>query len=119
MHGSGPRARAELFVPPVLFEDALGSEDDDDDACGVVRASTPSLTRAIADLDAFLVHPSTPAPGPSSTLSLKATPFHPVGNTTGQTRAYRWADEDLIDASDVDSMPTSMAFFLDAVRQGP
>ena len=59
-----------------------------------------------------------PAPSPSSTLSPKAAPFLPRGSTAEWTRARRWADEDLTDASDADSMPISMAPYRDAIRQG-
>jgi hypothetical protein len=106
-HGSAPRAGAELFEPPVLIEDITEcddgeddvDEDDGDDASGAARASTPSAAGAGAGLDAFLVHPSAPAPSPSSTLSPNAAPFRTRGSTAGWPKARCWADEDLIDAN--------------------
>jgi hypothetical protein len=72
-----------------------------------------------ANLDIFLIHPSAPAPTPSSTLSPHAAPFHPRGGTEGRSKARRWADKDLIDVSDVETMPTSSSPYLDALRSVP
>jgi hypothetical protein len=75
---------------------------------GHVPASTPSPSTHLP-----------PAPSLSSTLSPKAAPFLPRGSTAEWTRARRWADEDLTDASDADSTPISMAPYRDAIREEP
>jgi hypothetical protein len=92
---------------------------DGDDAGGAARAPASPLTVASAGLDAFLIYPSAPAPNPLSTLSPDAAPFHPGGTVAGRSKARRWADGDLSDAADEDSMPTSMASYLEDVLRGP
>ena len=83
-------------------------------------SAAASSSSAASDLNAFLVHPSTPALSPSSTISPQAAPFHPGSSAAGRSKARRWADDDLLDDSDAEEVQTtSMTPYLDAVRQEP
>jgi hypothetical protein len=126
--GCAPALLEDEFL--VIIEDVLESKDEDedtvaspsrlrpDDATAAVAAQIgASATPAASDLDVFLVHPSAPAPSPSSTLSPHAAPFHPRGRTEGRPKARRWANDDFLDDSDAEVAPTSTAPYLDAVHR--
>jgi hypothetical protein len=116
----------------VIIEDILEGEDEDEDVVASPPRPRPndaivavaaqrgaSAAPAAFGLDVFLVHPFALAPSLSSTLSTHAAPFHPGGRTEGWPKARHWADDDLLDDSNAEVAPTSMAPYLDVVRREP